>query len=358
MFIWSRLWKWIESKARVTSETIPFDVCVTALKAAAEPTRLRILLLLGHIGELNVKDLTLILGQSQPRLSRHLKLLTEAGLVERFREGSFAYFQASDRSAVQRLLAKLVASVDGDDVMLVRDRDRALALKREREASAQAYFSRHASDWDRIRTLHVADSKVEAALLAAIEPDFDCDLMVDLGTGTGRMLDVFRSRYRRAIGFDVSHEMLACARSRVSADGLTRAQVRHGDLYNVALADGAADLVVMHQVLHFLSDPKRALIEARRVLAPGGRLLIVDFAPHDFEELREAQAHERLGFSHGQMSQWLGETGLRRLSAIDLLPPPGAGDKLTVTLWVATPGVMRALVPSPMTIPRSIQEAR
>ncbi len=329
-------------------EKIPFEAYVTALKAAAEPTRLRIMMLLSHTGELNVKDLTLILGQSQPRLSRHLKLLAEAGLVERFREGSFAYFQASDRTSVQRIMSKLVTAIDANDAMLARDRDRAVALKRQREASAQAYFAKHASNWDHIRTLHVADSEVEAALMAAVAPDFDCDLMVDLGTGTGRMLELFQSRYRRALGFDVSHEMLAYARSRLSAAGLMRAQVRHGDLYNLTVSDASADLVIMHQVLHFLSDPKRALSEARRVLAPGGRLLIVDFAPHDFEELREAQAHERLGFSHGQMSQWLGEAGLRRLSAIDLAPPDIAGEKraanqkLTVTLWVATPGVLRA----------------
>lgn len=332
--------------ARVSSERIQFDEYVTALKAAAEPTRLRILMLLASVGELNVKDLTLILGQSQPRLSRHLKLLAEAGLIERFREGSYAYFQAGDRTAIQRLLSRLVAPVDSGDPMVTRDKDRAQALKRDREANAQAYFARHASDWDRIRTLHVADSVVEAALEDAIEPGFDCDLLVDLGTGTGRMLEVFQSRYRRAIGFDVSHEMLAYARSRLSAAGLSRAQVRHGDLYNLSLADSCADIVVMHQVLHFLSDPKRALVEARRVLAPGGRLLIVDFAPHELEELREVQVHERLGFSHGQMSQWLGEAGLRRLSAADLAPPQDAAQKLTVTLWVATPGVMRASTPA------------
>lgn len=319
--------------------SIPFEDCVAALKAAAEPTRLRILLLLSEIGELNVKDLTLVLGQSQPRLSRHLKLLAEAGLLERIREGSFAYFQVSDRTVVQRLLRRLIAAVDQSELLLSRDRDRALSLKRDREVAAQAYFAAHAKDWDHIRTLHVADSEVEAAMRAVAGcADGSIDLMVDLGTGTGRMLEVFADKFRRAIGFDVSHEMLAYARSRLSAARLTSAQVRHGDLYNVPLADGVADLVVMHQVLHFLSDPRRAIIEAARMLAPVGRLLIADFAPHELEYLRESHAHERLGFGHAQMAQWLADAGLKVATVRDLLPPAGAGaDKLTVTLWVAEP---------------------
>lgn len=317
------------------SELVPFEACVGALKAAAEPTRLRILVLLCEVGELNVKDLTLILGQSQPRLSRHLKLLTEAGLLERIPEGSWAYFQASDRTGVQRLVRHLAAAIDGSGGLLKRDRERATALKRDREAAAQTYFARHAGDWDQIRALHVADSEVEQAIKSLTEGS-DYELMVDLGTGTGRMLEVFSGSYQRAIGLDVSHEMLAYARSRLSASGLTRAQVRHGDLYNLALADGAADLVVMHQVLHFLSDPRRAIMEAGRVLAPEGRLLIVDFAPHGLEYLRETQAHERLGFSRAQIEQWLGDAGMAGVTAIDLSPPADAGqDKLTVTVWLA-----------------------
>jgi ArsR family transcriptional regulator len=328
----------------VTQDRVSFEDCVAALKAAAEPTRLRILLLLSEIGELNVKDLTSVLGQSQPRLSRHLKLLTEAGLVDRIREGSFAYFQASDRGDVQRLLRRLLGAVDGDDRVLRRDRQRARALRAEREAAAQRHFAEHAGEWDRIRALHVADSEVEAAM-RALAPTAGVDLMVDLGTGTGRMLEVFADLYARAIGVDVSHEMLAYARSRVTAAGLAHVQVRHGDLYHLALADGAADLVVMHQVLHFLSDPRAALLEARRVLAPGGTLIVVDFAPHDLEALREAQAHERLGFSHMQVAHWLAEAGIEAVAIRDLPPPAGASDKLTVTLWHGRRAVERRRIP-------------
>ena len=315
-------------------EVLPAADWVTALKAAGEPTRLRILMLLAA-GELNVKDLTLILGQSQPRLSRHLKLLAEAGLVERFREGSWVYFQLCDRTTVQRLTTRLLEAVDPFDPIALRDKERANALKRERESAAQDFFRQHAGEWDQIRALHVAESEVEHAMQAALGAG-PFKLLVDLGTGTGRILELFASVYERGLGYDVNQAMLTYSRSKLSSAQLVRAQVRHGDIYNVSLADRSASAVVMHQVLHFLSDPRRAVIEAARVLEPGGRLLIVDFAPHTLEFLAETEAHERLGFSHGLMAQWLEEAGLQTASVRDLAPNDDTNqDKLTVTLWVA-----------------------
>ncbi|MFN3868081.1 MAG: ArsR/SmtB family transcription factor [Hyphomicrobiaceae bacterium] len=307
---------------------------VAALKAAAEPTRLRVLRLLAD-GELNVKDLTFILGQSQPRLSRHLKLLTETGLVERFREGSWVYFHVSDRSRGGQLARQVLGILDLADPVILRDRDRATVLKQQREALALQYFEAHAADWDRIRAMHVPEAAVEAAVLDMLgEGPFR--LLVDLGTGTGRMLALLAGRYDQAIGFDMSHAMLNYARSKLESAGLDRAQVRHGDLYNIALGDGAADAVVMHQVLHYLSDPLPAIQEAARVLAPGGRLLIVDFAPHDIERLREDHAHERLGFSTEQVEEWLLAAGLKPHATSTLRSPPGqSGEALGVSLWLA-----------------------
>lgn len=320
---------------------------VTLLKAAAEPTRLRILLLLRQ-GELNVKDLTRILGQSQPRISRHLKLLSEAGLIERHRDGSWVYFQLAEAGPEGRLLKGLLERVDGADAALNRDTARATAVKREREALAQEYFQRHAAEWDRIRALHVAEGAVEAALCEAVGTG-PFGLLVDLGTGTGRMLELLAGRYQRGIGYDLNHSMLAYARGRLEALGLAHAAVRHGDLYDVALADQSADAVVMHQVLHFLADPAQAIREAGRILKPGGRLVIVDFAPHDLEFLRDSHAHERLGFATAQMREWLQTAGLEVVAARDLAPPvPSSADKLTVTLWSAehavsdVPSVQRA----------------
>lgn len=309
------------------------DELVGALKAAAEPTRMRILALLAT-SELNVKDLTLILGQSQPRISRHLKLLVEAGLIERFREGSWVYFHISDRSQGGRLVRRLIDTVDFDAGDVVRDRERADSLKREREAAAQHFFEQHAAEWDRIRAFHVAEDDVERAMSDALGAG-PFEFLLDLGTGTGRTLALFADRYTRGLGIDVNQSMLAYARSGLVREGLEHAHVRHGDIYALSLADKQSDAVVMHQVLHFLSDPLLAIREGARVLLPGGRLLIVDFAPHELEFLRADQAHERLGFPHAQVSSWIEDAGLRVLSVQDLAPQNRDGENLIVTLWLA-----------------------
>jgi ubiquinone/menaquinone biosynthesis C-methylase UbiE len=320
-----------------TRGELMIQAAVTALKAAAEPTRLRILLLLSH-GELNVKDLTRILGQSQPRVSRHLRLLNEAGLVDRFREGSWVYFHLADGSAHGRLGRHLLDAIDLHDPFFGRDRERADLLKAEREAKAQAYFREHAAEWDKIRALHVAEGVVEAAMREALGTE-RVNLLVDLGTGTGRILELFADRYSRGLGIDANQAMLAYARSKLGRAGLAHAQVRHGDIYNLSLGEQVADAAVMHQVLHFLADPGRAIREAARILAPGGRLLIVDFAPHDLEFLREQFAHERLGFGGSQLSQWLREAGLALVQTRELAPPSGSGPgNLTVSLWLAARG--------------------
>ena len=307
---------------------------LAALRAAGEATRLRILGLLAQ-GELNVKDLTQILGQSQPRISRHLKLMAEAGLISRFREGSWVFFRLADSGSEAALAAAIVASLDQNDPVVARDRSRAAAVQKARADAAQSYFRSHAKEWDKIRTLHVAEAQVEAAIAESLgEGPFD--LLVDLGTGTGRMLELFAPRAKRSLGFDLSHDMLAYARMKLERAGLHHAQARHGDLYNVPLADNSADAVLLHQVLHFLDDPAAAVAEAARLLAPGGRLLVVDFAPHDLEFLREQSAHRRLGFAQDQIKRWLKESGLEIVRSRDLAPRSSGTDKLTVSLWLAT----------------------
>jgi ubiquinone/menaquinone biosynthesis C-methylase UbiE len=306
---------------------------VAALKAAAEPTRLRILLLLASRA-LNVKELTRVLGQSQPRISRHLRLLDEAELITRRREGSWVCCQIGE-GAGGELARTLVHAVDPSDPIFTRDRERVEALERERELAVQAYFREHAAAWDDIRALYVAEANVEAAIREALgERTFG--LLVDLGTGTGRMLELLGDRYERGIGIDLNQSMLGFARAKLGRAGLAHAQVRHGDICNLNLDDGSADVVVMHQVLHFLRDPGRALAEAARILAPGGRLVIVDFAPHDLDVLREQFAHERLGFSQSQVWQWLADAGLVVTHTRELKSASGAeSGKLTVLLWLA-----------------------
>lgn len=307
---------------------------LTGLKAAGERTRLRLLALLAA-GELNVKDLTRILGQSQPRISRHLKLLTQAGLIERFREGSWVFFRMAASGAPARLARAIVNSLDVLDPDLERDHARAEGVMRERAEAAQAYFKDHAGEWDIIRALHVAEDEVEQAMLEALGPG-PFDFLVDLGTGTGRILELFGPRAKRAVGVDINRDMLAYARTKLAAANLDHCQVRHGDLYSLNLADGEADAVVLHQVLHFLDDPASALREAGRILKPGGHLLLADFAPHELEFLREAHAHRRLGLEPGQVADWIAASGLKLAAQRNMTPGKGAGEgKLTVSLWLA-----------------------
>jgi ubiquinone/menaquinone biosynthesis C-methylase UbiE/DNA-binding transcriptional ArsR family regulator len=310
---------------------ISFAGLTATLKSAGEPTRLRILALLGE-AELTVSDLTEILRQSQPRLSRHLRLLTEAGLVDRFREGSWAFFRLGERGGTAELARTLIGRLKTDDAIVLRDRERLAAVRANRAAAAQNYFRRHAAEWDRIRRLHVADAAVESAIRAALA-DKPIRSLLDLGTGTGRMLELFGPDIERGLGLDLSLDMLALARARLDRAGLRHCSVRHGDIYDLALPRDSFDVVIIHQVMHFLDDSARAIAEAARVLRPGGRLLVVDFAPHNLEFLREEHAHRRLGFAAETVTQWLEAAGLDVLRQETL--PPGPQGKIAVSLWLA-----------------------
>ncbi len=317
-----------------TSAAMAPEPFVAALKAAAEPTRLRILVLL-HAGEMNVTDFTRVLGQSQPRISRHLKLLVESGLVTRFQEGSWAYFRLNERGAAGALVERLIDSVNIDDPQFLRDRQRREALMQERVREAQAFFEAYAEEWDRIRALHIDDGAVEAAMVRHVGNGV-CNLLVDIGTGTGRVLQLFAEHYERGLGIDINKTMLSYARAKLEADGIAHAQVRYGDLYGLNLEDASADIVVLHQVLHYLADPRAAIAEAVRVLRRGGRLLLVDFAPHGLEFLRERYAHVRLGFPAGEVESWLSEAGLVDVTTEHLqmqAMPDRAQQNLTVSLW-------------------------
>jgi ubiquinone/menaquinone biosynthesis C-methylase UbiE/DNA-binding transcriptional ArsR family regulator len=312
-------------------QQLSFAGLTAILKAAGEPTRLRILALLAE-AELTVSDLTEILRQSQPRLSRHLRLLTEAGLVDRFREGSWAFFRLGERGGTAELARAVIGRLKTDDAIVLRDRERLAAVRAARAAAAQNYFRRHAAEWDRIRRLHVADAAVEEAIRTALA-DKPIRALLDLGTGTGRMLELFGADIERGLGLDLSLDMLALARARLDRAGLKHCSVRHGDIYDLALPRDSFDVVIIHQVLHFLDDSAHALAEAAKVLRPGGRLLVVDFAPHDLEFLREEHAHRRLGFAAETITQWLEAAGLDVLQQETL--PPGPRGKIAVSLWLA-----------------------
>ncbi len=310
----------------------PFPVVLTGLEAVAEITRLRLLALLGE-AELTVSELVAILGQSQPRVSRHLKLLVEAGLVERHREGAWAFFRLGDRGARAELARDILARIDIDDPMLSSDRTRLEETRRARSDQAARYFADRAPEWDRIRSLHVAEDKVEAAIMAVVGKG-PFHSVLDLGTGTGRMLELVAPLADRAIGVDQSPAMLNVARARIERAGLRNAQLRQGDIYALPIERDRHDLVIIHRVLHYLDDPARAVREAARVTRPGGRLIVVDFAPHHQEFLRESHAHRRLGFAPEEIAEFMRLAGLEPVERRDLKPARGEADKLTVSIWV------------------------
>jgi len=306
---------------------------VTALRAIGEPTRLRILSLLSR-GELTVSELVSVLGQSQPRVSRHIKLLASAGIIERLPEGTWVFYRLADHGRGQKIAQSVISLFDDTDRVMARDLERLEAVKHARTNAANAYFAEVAKDWAHIRSLHLSENSVEAALReAAGKRQFKS--MLDIGTGTGRMLEVFGDQTERALGIDLSHEMLNLTRLNIEKAGLENCSVRHSDLYNLPFEDDKFDLVCIHQVLHYLDEPRTALREAVRVMAPGGLITIVDFAPHQLEFLREQHAHRRLGFTDAEMENWMQMSGLKNITHRALRPDiqDAGANHLTVKIW-------------------------
>lgn len=304
------------------------DQLLTGLRAAAEPTRLRILCVCSR-GELTAGELTRILGQSQPRVSRHLKLLCEAGLLERIQEGTWAFFHLPPAGRGAELVRTLVGQIPEDDTMSRRDLERLTAIKAERAERANGYFAENAAGWDRIRTLHVDEAEVEQALVALL-PQQRVKRLLDIGTGTGRILQLLENHVDHGLGVDLSREMLAVARANLSDPCYAHCSLRQADMYQLPVSEGSFDLIVLHMVLHFSDRPADVIAEAARALAPGGHFLIVDFAPHAMEELRDEHAHRRLGFAREEVEAWCLDNGLDVTEVREL-----EGDPLTVSIWKA-----------------------
>ncbi|WP_411278358.1 ArsR/SmtB family transcription factor [Falsiroseomonas sp.] len=297
---------------------------MTQLRAAAEPTRLRLLALCAR-HPLCVTDLCAVLGQSQPRLSRHLKLLTDAGLLERVPEGSNAYFQMPAGADLARLV---LARLPEEDQRLAADRRAAARLAAERAREASEAFRRHGMDWDEMRALGLPAAGIEQALLAALPAWLGA--LLDIGTGTGRLLELVAPRAERVLGVDMSRDMLALARARLAERGLAdRAAVRQADMYRLPFADASFDAVALQMVLHYAEDPPAALAEAARVLKPGGVLLVADLAPHGEATLLQKHAHRWPGFDDAQLAGWLGAAGCALAAATAVEGP------LAVRIWPA-----------------------
>lgn len=310
------------------------------LRAAGDPTRLRLLLLLRE-AELTVSELTQILGQSQPRVSRHLKLLCEANLLQRFKEGSWVFYRSAERGDRAQFADMLAALAAGDPEPFEADLRRLEDVRRARQEAAAAFFKANAADWERIRSLHAPDQEVETAILEFVD-GIPRGAVLDAGTGTGRMLELLAPRIEHGIGVDVSPEMLAIARDRLERIHAQHCQVRLADIHRLPLPAGNAergfDIAIFHQVLHYLEDPQSAVMEAARVLKPHGSVLIVDFAPHELEFCRSELAHRRLGFADDEVRSWFAAAGLKPLASRAIAPQDSG--KLTVKLWL---GAMAAL---------------
>lgn len=285
--------------------------------------------------ELTVNEICTVLGQTQPRVSRHLRLLTEAGLLHRHAEGTKAYFGLRRYPEGRSVYDAIAPLIDRTTPVLERDQARLQTVREARADQAADYFSAVAEKWDELREMHVSTAEVEAAMLEAL-PEPIVGNLLDIGTGTGRVLELFADRAKQGVGIDASRQMLAVARARVDEDHLSHLTVRHSDLFDLDVEPNSQDVVVIHHVLHFLAEPGKAIEVAANVLSPGGTLLIVDFAEHGLERLRADHAHSHLGFTEGEVQRWCNAYGLKASTAQHFLPPSQGEDGLTVTLWTAT----------------------
>ncbi len=309
------------------------DRLLASVRAAGEATRMRLLVILSR-SELTVTELTQVLGQSQPRISRHLKLMCEAGLLNRFQEGSWAFYRLADSGAGAALARFLIGRIDQNDPTVARDLDRLEGVRKAREEAASHYFADVAGKWDEVRALHIEEHKVEAEMLSLIGAS-PVGRVLDLGTGTGRLLELVARKADSALGIDLSRDMLAVARTRLDRPELRHMQVRNGDIFALNLDPESFDTALIHMVLHYLDDPARAIDEAARALKPGGKLLIADFAPHTLEFLRTDHAHRRLGFTVEEVANACTAAGLDLIATRKLPPGKDVKEGLIVILWLA-----------------------
>ncbi|MEH6714225.1 ArsR/SmtB family transcription factor [Parasphingorhabdus flavimaris] len=321
------------------------DHILNIFRALADPTRLRIVLLLQKM-ELAVGELAQILDQSQPRISRHIRILDEAGLAERRKEGSWVFLKPGPASELEILGRIFRSDKIAKSEQAMQDQAQLSSVRKARAEMAERYFAAHAEEWDAIRSLHLPEAEVERAMIALMR-DAQLGKMLDIGTGTGRMVELFGPAAQSVIALDKSPEMLRLARAKLleseAGDGLKLVQktdLKQGDFNQLPVANCAVDSVILHQVLHYAQHPEAVLAEVSRVLKSNGIVLIADFAAHDREDLRTEHAHARLGFSDDSMKRWLTASKLELVQTRTL-----DGGELTVKIWVARKPAITSLHP-------------
>ncbi len=306
------------------------DRIATALKVLGHSERLRILALLSR-GELTVSELVQILKLSQPRITQYINALEGAGIIERLKEGSWVFSRIKrSNQEITALVATTLAILPEHDAILAADAKRLEQVRVERAKAAEAFFANVANDRGQLGDEYLPQSDIEKRMRAMIG-DKTYDYMVDLGTGTGRVLEVFSDCIKRGSGIDNNTDMLKVARSNLARNQHSHISVRQGDLHATPLEVSVADLVTLHQVLHYLEDPEEAITEAARIMMPGGLLLVVDFEPHLFDEFRERYAHRRLGFSDIDITQWFAQAGIETVKSEHVETPEG---KPNVKIWL------------------------
>ncbi|HWD70422.1 MAG TPA: metalloregulator ArsR/SmtB family transcription factor [Solirubrobacteraceae bacterium] len=321
-----------DTLASTLAPGLGFDELVGSLRAVAEPTRLRLVALLGR-EELTVTEISRVINQSQPRTSRHLRLLVDAGILERAPEGAFVYYRLAEDSPAAGLAHRVTSAAPADDAVIAADLAALSRVRQARIEAATAYRSAHADELEGLRELYVGEAAVERALLDMLIGEGPIGRLLDIGTGTGRILELLAPHTEQSVGLDVDHDMLQLARAALGEAQLSRAAVRHGDLHRPPFEAGSFDVAVMHHVLHLLDTPDSAIADAARLLRPGGRLLVADFATHDLERLRSEHGHRCLGIADGEMLAWAEQAGLE-VESERTLPPMTDDEQLTVRLWL------------------------
>lgn len=299
-----------------------------ALRAIAEHTRLRILLLCAH-GELTVGDLSEILEQSQPRVSRHLKLMHEAGVLERHQEGQSVWFRAVTAGPLASLVRETVDQVSHDDEHHKHDLARLRLVTDTWEVQAQSYFRKHYARWDEVRRGLIDEATVDAALRDRFA-ETEAETLLDVGTGTGHVLRLLGPEITEGVGIDVSRDMLLAARAAIHNEGLPHCQVRQGDMRKLPFENGSFDALSLHLVLHYAEHPNDVISECGRVTAPGGWIFLVDFGPHERRDFTRQHGHRWPGFADDSVRQWLAGAGFAGIQTETITH--GAPD---VLFWVA-----------------------